>query len=166
MLRLTELKLPLDHEPDALTAAVLARLKVMPDQLVSFSVFRRGWDARKRSAIQLIYTVDAEVQDEGKHLQRLKGVPHVGVTPAMAYKPVTRAPAKLPARPLVIGAGPCGLFAALILAEMGFRPIILERGKLVRERTKDTWGLWRGSKLDPESNVQFGVEGERAADEH
>ena len=159
MLRLTEIKLPLDHGPEALSAAVLARLKIKPDQLVSFNVFKRGWDARKRSAIHLIYTVDAEVREEAKVLARLKGAPHVGLTPDMTYKPVARAPAGLHERPIVIGAGPCGLFAALILAEMGFRPIILERGKLVRERTKDTWGLWRRSVLNPESNVQFGEGG-------
>ncbi len=159
MLRLTELKLPLDHAPAALEAAVRARLGIEGDGLVSFSVFRRGWDARKRSQIQLIYTVDAEVRDEVRVLARLQGDKHVGPTPDMTYRPVARATEGMTRRPVVIGAGPCGLFAALILAEMGFRPIILERGKLVRERTKDTWGLWRRSVLDPESNVQYGEGG-------
>ena len=159
MLRLTELKLPLDHPPEALGRAVVERLGIKPDALVSFSVFRRGWDARKRSAIQLIYTVDAEVKGEAAVLARLGGAAHIAPTPDVTYRHVARAPPTLALRPVVIGAGPCGLFAALILAEMGFRPIILERGKLVRERTKDTWGLWRRSVLDPESNVQYGEGG-------
>ncbi len=159
MLRLLELKLPLDHPPEALQAAILARLAIAPRDLVRFSVFRRGWDARKKSAIQLIYTIDAEVCDEAKVLERLAGETRVQPTPDTSYCPVTAAPARLAHRPIVIGAGPCGLFAGLILAEMGFRPIILERGKVVRERTKDTWGLWRRGVLDPESNVQFGEGG-------
>ena len=159
MLRLLELKLPLAHDDAALRAAVTDRLAITAAELVSFTVFRRGWDARKKSAIQLIYTIDAEVKNEHQVLQRLAGEARVVPTPDVGYQPVARAPANVTSRPVVIGAGPCGLFAALILAEMGFRPIILERGKVVRERTKDTWGLWRRSVLDPESNVQFGEGG-------
>jgi len=159
MLRLTEIKLPLDHGPDALKGAVLKRLRVAARALKSFAVFKRGADARKKSAIQYVYIVDAEVEDEPEVLKRLKGDPHVGPRPDMEYRFVARAPERLEKRPIVIGAGPCGLFAALILAQSGFRPIVLERGKVVRERTKDTWGLWRRSVLDPESNVQFGEGG-------
>jgi uncharacterized protein len=159
MLRLMELKLPLAHDDAALTAAIIERLQIAAADLVSFTVFRRGWDARKRSAIQLIYTIDADVKNEPHVLQRLAGETRVVPTPDVSYRHVARAPATLKHRPVVIGAGPCGLFAALILAEMGFRPIILERGKVVRERTKDTWGLWRRSVLNPESNVQFGEGG-------
>ncbi len=159
MLRLTEIKLPLDHAEGAVEAAVLKRLEIEADELVAFSVFRRAVDARKRSAIFLIYTVDAEVTDEPGLLERLAGKAHVAITPDMGYRYVAKAPAGLTQRPVVIGTGPCGLFAGLILAQMGFRPVILERGKVVRERTQDTWGLWRKSKLDPESNVQFGEGG-------
>jgi uncharacterized FAD-dependent dehydrogenase len=159
MLRLTEIKLPLDHAEYAVEAAVLKRLEVESDGLVSFTIFRRAVDARKRSAIYLIYTVDAEVADEPALLARLEGKAHVAITPDMAYRFVAKAPASVKSRPVVIGTGPCGLFAGLILAQMGFRPIILERGKVVRERTQDTWGLWRKSTLDPESNVQFGEGG-------
>ena len=152
MLRLTDIKLPLDHKPEALQAAILKKLKLPADQVLAWHVFRRAHDARSRSAILYIYTVDVTLKDESRAPRDARP------TPDMAYKPVATAPANFQ-RPLVIGAGPCGLFAALILAQSGFRPIILERGKVVRERTKDTWGLWRKSVLNPESNVQFGEGG-------
>jgi uncharacterized protein len=156
MLRLTEIKLPLDHDADALHAAVLARLNIAPDALLSCTVFRRAVDARKRSAIALIYTLDVEVRGEDAVRKRARQVVN---TPDMRYRFVARAPEKVTTRPVVIGTGPCGLFAGLLLAQMGFKPIILERGKMVRERTQDTWGLWRKSVLNPESNVQFGEGG-------
>jgi uncharacterized protein len=160
MLRLTELKLPLDHPPEALEAAVLARLGATPGQLLSHRVARRGYDARKRSAILLVYSIDFAVADEAALLARFKGDTHLGPAPDTSYKFIAKAPASSARpRPVVIGTGPCGIFAGLILAEMGFRPIILERGRVVRERTKDTWGLWRRSVLDPVSNVQFGEGG-------
>ncbi|MDX2202282.1 MAG: hypothetical protein NW223_05990 [Hyphomicrobiaceae bacterium] len=173
MLRLNEVRLPLEHPEDALRAAVLARTGVPPDQLGRIEVFRRNWDARSRSQIVLTYTLDVEVADEAGVLQRLRGTPNIAPRPDVDYHFPFAMPEATPAgvvplasgagepfkRPLVIGAGPCGLFAALILAQMGFRPIVLERGKVVRERTKDTWGLWRRSVLDPTSNVQFGEGG-------
>jgi uncharacterized FAD-dependent dehydrogenase len=159
MLRLTEIKLPLDHSEAALKAAVLARLRISESDLVGFTVFRRGHDARKVSAINLIYTVDVEVKDEAATLRRAAGEQGIGPSPDTSYKFVAKAPATLETRPVVIGTGPCGLFAAFILSEMGFRPIVLERGKIVRERTVDTFGLWRKRVLNPESNVQFGEGG-------
>ncbi|MBV9549801.1 MAG: NAD(P)/FAD-dependent oxidoreductase [Alphaproteobacteria bacterium] len=158
MIRVTQLKLPLGHPPEALKTALLKRLRLPAAALKSFSVFKRAHDARNKQAISYIYTLDAEVADEAVLLARFARDSDVRPAPDMAYKFVAKAPAQIK-RPLVIGAGPCGLFAALVLAQMGFAPIILERGKPVRERTKDTWGLWRRGQLNPESNVQFGEGG-------
>ena len=163
MLRITELRLPLNHPPEALPAAVLARLGIAGDRLRNHTIFKRSYDARKKSVIVLIYSIDCEIADEAEVLARHPGDPHVRPTPDMAYRYVGHAPADFGTsgrpRPLVIGFGPCGIFAALVLAQMGLRPIVLERGKAVRERTTDTWGLWRKGVLDPESNVQFGEGG-------
>ncbi len=161
MLRITELRLPLNHAEGALRAAIVTRLGIADAALKSFGIFKRSYDARKKSAIVLIYTVDCELADEAGVLKRLEGQPHIRATPDTGYHFVGHAPAHglNGPRPLVVGFGPCGIFAALVLAQMGLRPIVLERGKEVRERTKDTWGLWRKNVLNPESNVQFGEGG-------
>ena len=157
-LRLTEIRLPLDHDAPALEAAVRARLGEDAASLVDFSVFRRAVDARKRSAIKLSYTIDVALSDPEAR-SRLAAKPGVRPAPDTTYRFVAQAPANLAERPIVIGTGPCGLMAGLILAQMGFRPIILERGRVVRRRTQDPWGLWRRGVLDPDSNVQFGEGG-------
>ncbi|OGB27554.1 MAG: hypothetical protein A3I66_06670 [Burkholderiales bacterium RIFCSPLOWO2_02_FULL_57_36] len=159
MLRLTDVQLPLDHPDPAIKDAIIARLGISADDLLGYSIFRRSYDARKKTAIVLIYALDVETRNEAALLQRLKGDRYVAPSPDTSYKFVAKAPVSLAQRPVVIGTGPCGIFAGLILAQMGFRPIILERGKAVRERTKDTWALWRKGELDPESNVQFGEGG-------
>jgi uncharacterized protein len=197
MLRITELKLPLDHVEAALPAAILARLSIKTEEMIRFVVFRRGYDSRKKADIQLVYTIDVELAPalEASLLKRFKKDVHIQPTPDTSYKFVAATVSPLPFkgrvgegmgfgsvgerppfstaltptlsraageganRPVVIGFGPCGIFAALILAQMGLNPIILERGKVVRERTKDTWGLWRRRELNPESNVQFGEGG-------
>jgi uncharacterized FAD-dependent dehydrogenase len=172
MLRITELRLPLTHAPEALRPAVLSRLGIGEGELLDFTVFKRSYDARKKTAIVLIYTLDctlASPELEARLLQQFAADPHVRPSPDTAYKFVGQAPAGFYTaatptgtprhRPVVVGFGPCGLFAALVLAQMGLAPIVLERGKEVRQRTKDTWGLWRKSVLNPESNVQFGEGG-------
>ena len=158
MIRLTELRLPLHHPEDALRAAVLARLGIADAALKTMQVFRRGYDARKPQAIMLVYTMDVDVADEAAVLARHAGDQRISPAPDTEYRFVARAPEGM-RRPVVVGTGPCGFMAALLLAQMGFRPLILERGKVVRERTKDTWGLWRRGTLNPESNVQFGEGG-------
>jgi hypothetical protein len=159
MLRLTDIKLPLDHDDSALAAAIVSKLAIAADDLLNINVFKRGYDARNNRDIQLIYTVDVEVNGEADLLAKFAKDTQVRVTPDMTYKFVAQAPEKLTHRPVVVGLGPCGIFAALILAQMGFKPIVLERGKAVRERTKDTFGFWRKQPLNPESNVQFGEGG-------
>ena len=163
LLRLTEIKLPLDHAPDAIDNAVCKRLKIKPEQLEKVNIFRRGVDARRRDAIALIYTFDVQVTDEETVLKKAGKLRTVTPSPDMSYKPVAKAAADFPSanqtRPIVIGTGPCGLFAALILARMGFKPLVLERGQPVKQRTKDTFKLWREHELNPESNVQFGEGG-------
>ena len=160
MLRLTELTLPLHHPPEALPAAICKRLRITPRELVKHVVARRAHDARDKTDIQLVYSVDVNVKDEAGVLARCRKDRRVQRTPDTRYRFLGKAPeGRSGLRPVVIGTGPCGLFAALILAQMGYRPIILDRGKVVRERTKDTWGLWRRSVLNPESNVQFGEGG-------
>ncbi|TAN85114.1 MAG: NAD(P)/FAD-dependent oxidoreductase [Gallionella sp.] len=159
MLRLTEIKLPIDHPEGEIRAAILKRLGIGETELISFTVFKRGVDARKPHAILFTYTLDVAVRDEATILARFKNDTHIGISPDTRYHFVAQAPQNLPSRPIVIGMGPAGLFAGLLLAQMGFRPLILERGKAVRERTKDTFGLWRQGVLNPESNVQFGEGG-------
>lgn len=159
MIRINELKLPLNHSADDLPAAICQRLKINAEQLQSFTVFRRGYDARKKSDIQLIYTLDVATGIDEQLLKTHAKDPQIRPTPDTSYKFVAKAPADLTERPIVVGLGPCGLFAGLILAQMGFKPIILERGKAVRERTKDTFGFWRKKPLNTESNVQFGEGG-------
>ena len=160
MIRITELALPLGHSPETLHAAILRRLGIAAPQLLAYTLFKRSYDARKKnSEISFVYILDVTVRDEAAVLKRLTGDRHVSLAPDTEYHPVAHAPAGLQERPLIIGFGPCGLFAALLLAQMGFRPIVLERGRDVRQRTKDTWALWRKKILSPESNVQFGEGG-------
>lgn len=159
MLRLTEIRLPLLHPEEDLKTAIIERLGIVASDLRRYSVARRGYDARKKHAIVFVYTLDVEVQNEAEILARHKNTPHVSIAPDTQYQVFVRAPENFKNRPVIIGMGPCGFMAGLLLAQMGFRPIILERGKEVRQRTKDTWGLWRKHQLNPESNVQFGEGG-------
>jgi uncharacterized FAD-dependent dehydrogenase len=160
MIRLCELSLPLDHTEAALRQAILSRLQLPADQLLGYTPFKRSYDARKKnSEIRFVYILHLEVKDEAAVLRRFATDPRVTPAPDTVYRPVARAPAGLDERPLVIGFGPCGLFAAMLLAQMGFKPIVLERGREVRQRTQDTWALWRQNRLSVESNVQFGEGG-------
>ncbi len=161
MIRLSELKLPLDHPPEALAALVVSTLELAPADIAAHKVFKRSFDARKADLLT-VYIVDVTLADPAREaalLAQHAAHPHIQRTPDMAWHAPTHAPAEMPLRPVVVGFGPCGIFCALLLAQMGFKPIVLERGKTVRQRTRDTWGLWRKSTLDPESNVQFGEGG-------
>jgi uncharacterized FAD-dependent dehydrogenase len=165
MLRLSELKLPLDHRDEALPAAIVSRLGISARELREFRVYKRSYDARNKANIQLIYQVEVALSEalEQQLLHKFKQDSHVGLSQNTDYHFVAQAAKHFPApdqlRPIVVGFGPCGLMAALLLAQMGLKPIVLERGQDVRRRTQDTWGLWRKRKLNTESNVQFGEGG-------
>ena len=160
MIRITELKLPLDHNEQALPALIVKTLSITSAQLLNHTIYKRSYDARKPKLL-LVYIVDIEVAPglEATLLKQFEAHPHIRATPDQNYYPVVQLNTAPAVRPVVVGFGPCGIFAALLLAQMGFKPIVLERGKKVRERTKDTWGLWRKGELNPESNVQFGEGG-------
>lgn len=168
MIRLTEIKLPLDHTEADLQQAILNKLRLKPEHLRGYEIYKRSPDARNKAAIVLVYIVDVDTPQESQLLKRFKKDPHVSQTPDMSYHPVTTAPsttgatgeAKQGERPIIVGMGPAGLFAGLLLAQMGFCPLILERGKPVRERTKDTFAFWKEQgEFNSESNVQFGEGG-------
>jgi uncharacterized FAD-dependent dehydrogenase len=163
MIRLTELRLPIDHAPEDLEAVICKKLAILAKDLIRYEVFKRSYDARKNNILSFIYTLDLSVKDEEAVLKRLAHDPHIRLSPDTRYHFVAHFDSHIKPqsalRPVVIGFGPCGIFAALTLAQMGLKPIVLERGKPVRERTQDTWGLWRKKILNPESNVQFGEGG-------
>ncbi|HZG37092.1 MAG TPA: hypothetical protein VEZ50_00300, partial [Nodosilinea sp.] len=159
MLRLSQIKLPLDHPEAALEEAILKKLHLAATDLTSFTIFKRSYDARKKGNITLVYIVDVETPKEKALLKRFKKDATVAIAPDITYRPVAQAPKDLAARPIVIGTGPCGMFAGLMLAQMGFRPLLLERGKSVRDRSVDTFGFWLKKRLNPESNAQFGEGG-------
>ncbi|MFZ9739167.1 MAG: NAD(P)/FAD-dependent oxidoreductase [Prochlorotrichaceae cyanobacterium] len=160
MIRLTEIKLPLDHSEADLEQAILAKLRITAEDLRGYQIFKRSPDARNKAAIVLVYILDVDTPQESRLLKRFKKDPHISLTPDMSYRPVATAPSNLSERPIIVGMGPAGLFAGLLLAQMGFCPLILERGKSVRERTKDTFGFWKEREdFNPESNVQFGEGG-------
>ena len=164
MLRLSELRLPLDHGPDDLEQAVLRHLKIPRARLLDCQLVKRSVDARRRDRIQLIYSVDVALDGEAALMRRRHGDRRLRPTPDTHYRYVARAPEVFGGhseqRPVVVGAGPCGYFAALLLAQMGFRPLLLERGQPVKQRTADTFGFWRRTAgFNPESNAQFGEGG-------
>lgn len=159
MIRITNVKLPLEHDEAQLRKAILSMLFIKENQLIDFTVFRRGFDARSKHNISLLYTIDVSTDNDEAVIKDNYDNPNVRLAPDMTYQYVTQAPEDLAERPVVIGFGPCGIFVGLVLAEMGYKPIILDRGKEVRERTKDTFGFWRTRTLNTESNVQFGEGG-------
>jgi len=159
MLRITDIKLPFNHQGDAIKRAIVKRLRIPKANLLGYNIFRRGVDARRQNAILFVYTVDVEITSQANILKRFRNDPNIKPTPDTTYHFVAKVKEPPSPRPVIVGMGPAGLFAGLILAQSGFRPIILERGKAVRERTKDTFGFWREGVFHPESNVQFGEGG-------
>lgn len=159
MLRLSNIKLPLEHTESELRLAIVNKLLIKDSELLSYRVYKRSYDARKKKNIFFIYSLDVDTRKNAPLLEQFAEDTQVKARPDDSYQFVAQAPEQLSERPLIIGMGPCGLFVGLILAQMGFKPIILERGKAVRERAVDTFGLWRKGELNTESNVQFGEGG-------
>ena len=159
MLRLSNINLPLEHTDSDLRSAITTKLGIKDSELLDYSIYKRSYDARQKKNIFFIYSLDVDTSKNAQLLEQFVGDIQVKARPDDRYHFVTEAPENISERPIIIGMGPCGLFAGLILAQMGFKPIILERGRAVRERTVDTFGLWRKRKLNPESNVQFGEGG-------
>jgi uncharacterized FAD-dependent dehydrogenase len=153
-------RMPAAHPLEALCQAAAKTLGIAPAEILDVQVFKRSFDARKAD-ILAVFIVDVQVApaSEARLLAQHANHPHIAATPDMAYQPMAHAPANLDKRPVVVGFGPCGMFAALLLAQMGFKPLVLERGPMVRQRTKDTWDLWRKNTLHVQSNVQFGEGG-------
>ena len=159
MLRLNEIKLPVSHTENDLEAEIVKRLKLKNSDIINYRIFKRSYDARKKDNVIFVYSVDAEIVNENRIISNLKKYKNVRITPDMGYKFQIKADEKLAERPVIVGTGPCGLFAALILAQNGFRPVLIERGKAVKERSLDTFGFWKNGIFNPGSNVQFGEGG-------
>ncbi len=159
MIRLTQVKLPVTHSPSDLRVAIARKLKIDSAKIKKFTIARRSTDARKKHSILFIYTIDVLIADEKSILNRFKKEREITLAPDLNYHfamDCKKSPAE---RPVVIGSGPAGFMAGLLLAQMGLRPIILERGKNVRDRSRDTFKFWSGGTFNPESNVQFGEGG-------
>ena len=157
------------HPIDALRALAAEVLGLSPDAITTLAVFKRSFDARKQNLL-VVYIVDitlADATQEANLLAKFDKNSHIQPTPDMVWHAPAHAPGDWGSssstgageRPVVVGFGPCGIFAALVLAQMGFKPIVIERGTSMRQRTKDTWGLWRKKILNVQSNVQFGEGG-------
>ena len=158
MIRLRDITLPFDHKEDALSAGILDRLAISENQLLNFTIVRKSIDARRKNNIVVVYTIDVEVKNEAELLSGFSQNPRVSASPSMVYQ--MPAVGKINDKPpIVVGSGPCGLLVALTLAQLGFKPILIERGKQVSARVKDVQNFWQKGILNPESNVQFGEGG-------
>ena len=158
MIRFRDLTLPFDHNEEALTNSILKRLDIAQDQLVKFTIVNKAIDARRKTNIIAVYTIDAEIKNETDLLARFSDDIRVSAAPSMDYQMPSIGEAT-GASPVVVGSGPCGLFTALVLAQAGLKPILIERGKDVKSRITDIQSFWQDGKLNPESNAQFGEGG-------
>jgi uncharacterized protein len=158
MIRIQLIPLPFDHDPDALRRALLEKLNLPERELLGFQIVRKSIDARKKKRILAVYSVDVQVKNQSRFLSRHTGDPNISPSPDLRYRPPSPGRFKGPS-PVVVGTGPCGLFAGLILAEAGLRPILVDRGKAVQDRVRDVQRFWRKGLFNPESNVPFGEGG-------
>ena len=159
MLRLTNLSVPLDYTPDSLNTLLLKKLKLAAGQLLSVRVSRRSVDARNKADVHFVLSVDLSLRDEQAALRRNKTLSRIQNPPQEIRTGFSAASPVWKTKPLVVGAGPAGLFAALTLARSGAEPVLIERGRPVDARTRDVSALQNSGILDPDSNVQFGEGG-------
>ena len=136
MIRIRDIPLPFDHEPDALAKAAANKLGVSLEELGPIRLVRKSIDARKKHRILAVYCVDVETADEQQVLKRCAGDPHIAAAPQTSFR-VPHFSTSDGRPPVIVGAGPCGLFAALLLAQAGAKPILIERGKEVKARLRD-----------------------------
>lgn len=158
MIRLFEIKLPVDHQESALKRAAAKVLRINESYIDTIQIRRQAIDARKKSSLFFVYTVDCAVKGEEKLVQKYNSKKII-IAPDESYKNVTPGKEPLSMNPVIIGSGPAGLFAGLLLAQNGYKPLILERGRDVDSRTKDVSAFWKSGTLDPDSNIQFGEGG-------
>jgi uncharacterized protein len=158
MIRVRDITLPFDHNPDALARSIRNHLNISEGELLTFTIVRKSIDARHKTSIEAVYTIDVQVANEIELFSRLTHDIRISIAPSAIYPMPTVGNRRGPG-PVVVGGGPCGLFAALILAQLGLKPVLIERGKNVRSRIQDVQNFWHNGRLDPESNVQFGEGG-------
>ncbi len=158
MIRIRDITLPFDHKEEALASRILERLDIAGHQLLDFTIVRKAIDARRKNRIVAVYTVDVGVKNEPELLSMFSQDIRISAGPCMNYRLPTVGNVHSRS-PVVVGSGPCGLFVALMLAQLGFKSVLIERGKEVGSRVKDVRNFWRKGQLDPESNVQFGEGG-------
>ncbi len=158
MLRVSGIKTTIDQGEEDLKKLLLKKLKISESELIEYSIYKESIDARKKNQLYFVYTVDVKVKNEDKILKKPK-LKDVSVTPNMKYQYVEKGNEKLQHSPVTIGSGPAGLFSTLILAEMGYKPILVERGKDVEKRAKDVEKFWQTGDFTKDSNVQFGEGG-------
>lgn len=158
MIQISQLKLPCTHTQQELREKIERTLRIRPEELMEYSIEKQSIDARKKPQIFYVYTIHASVLQEQKVLKKVHSK-NITIVEKKVYQFPFHAESIPADRPVIIGSGPAGLFCAYMLAEHGFAPILLERGKAIEERKKDVDSFWETGKLNPESNVQFGEGG-------
>ena len=156
MYRIQQIKLPINHKEEELLIKAAEALRIKKEEIKEITIFRKSIDARKKDEILFIYALDVDTYKEVKISKRNN---NISVADPFIYDVQVTGEKLLNNRPVVVGSGPAGLFCALLLAEKGYRPIILERGKTVKERVKDIEKFWKCGILNTNSNVQFGEGG-------